>query len=131
MSWVDQTLAEYGQGLGLDRLAFNDDGVASLEFEQLGALFIEKIEDLEAGDAVLVYMVREVDRPTAALYAKALELCHWDENPPFLVNASLRDERFLTFSTRLPQTDFSLPNMERLVGLLDDYHTRVTEGIAA
>lgn len=42
MSWVDQTLADYGRSLGFESLEFNDSGVAQLSFEHLGQLYFER-----------------------------------------------------------------------------------------
>ena len=126
MSWVDQILDEYGRGIGLDRLVFNEQGVASLQFEDIGSLFIERLDD-----AVLLYLVQEIERPTAEIYGRALELCHWDQNYPFVVNAALRGEKYLAFSTRLSETEFSLPTMERIIALFDQLHQQVKESVTA
>lgn len=126
MGFVDQTLDDYGRGVGLDDLRFNEQGVASLHFEEMGTLLVERLED-----AVLVYLIREIERPNSEVYARALELCHWDHNPPYLVNVALRHEGYLAFSVRLDQTEFSLPTIERVVALLDSFHTQAIEGVVA
>ena len=123
MSWVDETLADYGRSLGLPTLEFNDDGVASVRFERLGELYIERLED-----GVLIYVTREYDQPDATLYANALAACHWELNPPMPVNSSLHGDRLLVFSATLADSEFDVPATERTIDYLGRMHDVVLEG---
>lgn len=126
MSWVEQTVAEFGRGLGMDRLQFNEQGVVTLASDRLGALFIERTDG-----AVLVYLARSLDRPSGEAYARALDACHWRHNHPFLVSAGLRQETGLVFAVRLAENQFDLPTLERTIALLDELHREVREGAPA
>ena len=126
MTWVDDVLADFGRSLGIDGLAFNDSNVVSLKFEVTGDLYIEHV-----GDDVLIYVIREIDRPGKEIYAAALELCHWRHNHPFGVNAALRGEGHLVFAVNLPEREFSVPAMEQLLQFLGQLHDQALEGAAA
>ena len=126
MSWVNDVLADFGRSLGIEHLAFNEAGVVSLKFEVLGDLYIERMED-----GILVYLMRDLNRPGKEVYAAALELCHWQHNHPFQVNAALRGDRSLVFAVNLAESDFSVPAMEQLMQFLGHLHEQVLEGAPA
>lgn len=126
MSWVEQTVAEFGRGLGIDGLRFNEQGVVTLATERMGTLFIERAEQ-----AVLVYLVQPLDRASGEAYARALDACHWRHNHPFVVSAGLRQETGLLFAVRLTESEFDLPTLERAISLLDELHREVREGVPA
>ncbi len=126
MSWVNEALADYGRSIGIDSLTFNEAGVASLKFELLGDLYIE-----QADAGVLVYLMREIERPSAEIYAAALEVCHWQHNHAYQVNPSLRGERYLILAVNLTEEDFSVPTLEQLLQLLGQLHDQALEGAPA
>lgn len=128
MNWADNVLADFGRSLGLPSLEFNEAGVASLKFEVLGDLYIEKVDN---GENVLIYVVRELDRPSREIFIKALELCHWENHHPFAVNAALRGDRHLVFSVNLPANEFSMQTLEQLIQFFGQLHDQAKEGIAA
>ncbi|MBI1247968.1 hypothetical protein GC197_09030 [bacterium] len=128
MSWVDDVLADFGHSLGLPSLEFNEAGVACLSFEILGDLYIENINH---GENVLIYVVRELDRPSREIFIKALDLCHWENHHPYSVNAALRGEKHLVFAVNLPGREFSVPAIEQLIQLFQQLHDQAKEGIAA
>ena len=126
MSWVDDVLADFGRSMGIEGLAFNDSNVVSLKFEVTGDLYIERMDD-----GILVYVMREIDRPSKEIYAAALELCHWRHNHPFAVNPALRGDRHLVFAVNLTEAEFSMPTMEQLLQFLGQLHDQALEGAAA
>lgn len=126
MSWMDQALSDYGSTLGLPGLAFDDRDVVKLVFEYTGALYIERA----AGD-MLIYLCREIDRPSAEIYAQALSLCHWRHNHPFAANPALRQDRTLVFSVRLKEEEVSVPALRQAIRLLGHLHDQTVDGAAA
>lgn len=114
MSWIDDAVSDFGRTMGLEPLAFNSSGVINLVFEVSGALYLER-----ADSALLVYLCREIDRPSAELYAAALELCHWRHNHDYPVNAALHQDKTLVFSVRLTEEQVSVPALEQVIQLLD------------
>jgi type III secretion system chaperone SycN len=126
MSYVEQTVADWGRSLGMERLEFNDQGVVSLVSEKLGALFIER-----NNEAVLIYLVRPLDRASGEAYARALDACHWRHNLPFVATPALRHDQNLLFAVHLAESQFDLPTLERVISLLDELHREVREGVPA
>lgn len=123
MSWVDDTIRDFGRGMGMEDLALNHNGLLCLDFEALGSLFIEQAEE-----AVLVYLVRELPRHDTVNLQRALALCHYREGLPFAVNVAFREENHLVFIARVPENDFSLPTLEKSIDLLTKLHQKVLEG---
>lgn len=123
MSWVDDTIRDFGRGMGMEDLALNNSGLLCLDFEALGSLFIEQAEE-----AVLVYLVREMPRHDTLNLQRAMTLCHYREGLPFAVNAAFREENHLVFIARVSENDFSLPTLERAIDLLTKLHQKVLEG---
>jgi type III secretion system chaperone SycN len=126
MSWVEGTVADFGRGMGIDGFAFNAHGVASLVSETLGSLFLERLHG-----AVLVYLVRPLDRPSGEALERALDACHWRHNRPYLATPGLRHDVDLLFAVRLAEGEFDLPTLERVISLLDQLHREVREGVPA
>jgi len=123
MNWVDDTIDEFGKQMGLSGLTLNDQGIARLSFEKMGALFIER-----RADEVLVYLVREMASVDGRILCRVLELCHHRNQHPFTVQPGLREDRGVIFLARIPESDFQLPTLERVVGLLNELHDRVSQG---
>lgn len=113
MSWIEDTLADFGKTMGISPLAFSGQGVVRLCFVKMGTLFIER----GAGE-VLVYLVREPAAVDGTALRRALELCHYRHQHPVTVQAGLHGDSQLIFLARIPETDFQLPVLERVVGLL-------------
>ncbi|PTY03409.1 hypothetical protein DB346_05875 [Verrucomicrobia bacterium LW23] len=121
MTNANQTLTEFGRSIGIPTLSFTN-GVASLSIDAVGTLYLE-----EEPDGVLLYISRELSFATVPKYRKALALCHYRERLPLQVNAGLRGERELTFSTRLEEAAFTVPQLELAVDVLRGLHDRTED----
>lgn len=126
MALTDDILSEYGRGLGLPSLGFNDAGICSLRFDRLGDLFIERLQD-----SLLVYLVRYHGRFETEALVAALAVGHWSNNPPFPVNAAVSGESALMFSLTLSASELNLPTVERAVSFLGRLHDSMQKGITA
>ncbi len=122
MSWVDQTVSEFGQTLGMSDLAFDNNGLIQLAFERSGTLFLER-----ADNEVLAYLVRQVPSTSTAVFRRALSSCHYEHQHPVVIQAGLRGDSELTFLARIPESDFQLPLLERVFQLLDELHNKIAE----
>jgi type III secretion system chaperone SycN len=126
MNWIDESLADFGRSMGLESLAFSDQGVVSLVFEAWGELYLERLHN-----GLLVYLCRGLDRPDAGLYARALELCHWRHNYPFPVNPAVHEDKVLVFSVQLSEQDgVTGPALDEVVRLLTRLHDQTHEVVA-
>lgn len=77
---------------------------------------------------MLVYLVREVPFAGEPQFSAALEMCHWEQNLPYAVNAGLSGDQHLVFSTNLSETEFDIPTIEQVLGQLANLHDRALEG---
>ncbi len=126
MSWLNGVVEDFGRSLGIEALNFNDSGIVSLKFERLGDFFIERGEG-----SVLLYLVREIDRPGPEIYSAALELCHWRNQQPFHVNPALSGDRQLVFAVNLEEQKFNVPTIEQILHHLGQLHDQAFEGVTA
>ncbi|NJN46462.1 MAG: hypothetical protein HC808_08285 [Candidatus Competibacteraceae bacterium] len=122
MSVGNQVLAEFGHSMGMGDLTWPDSGVVVLEFESRGELYLE-----DRDDALLVYLVRNIDTRggTLNLLKNALQLCHYRQVLPYVVQVGLRGESSLVFLIRLPANEANLPELERVLDTLTNLHDRV------
>ena len=126
MTWIDDALAEFGRSLGLETLEFNEQGVLSLAYEVSGDLYLERMEN-----CLLIYLCRELQRPDGALFASALDVCHWRHNHAFPVNPALYENNQLVFSVRLREEDVTVPTLEEVIQLLNRLHDHALQEAAA
>jgi type III secretion system chaperone SycN len=122
MTWMDDTISEFGRSMGLTNLAFDQEGLICLDFESLGTLFLEK-----ADEYMLIYLAREVPPHETGILGRALALCHFRHNLPFAVNTAFGADDRLFFLVRLVENDVSLPILEKSIDLLSQLHSRVRE----
>jgi len=120
MSWIEQTIAEFGRGLGIDDLRLNERRHVQLALGSGGLLGIEVVED-----TVLVFLSREVSPHDPELRMRALRLCHFKRQWPFPVQAGLRGNDRLILLARIPERQFSLSTLEQAMDLLVRLHGMV------
>ena len=125
MSWVEDTIREFGAGIGMEDLRLSAEGLVSLDIEAMGTLFIEQTEE-----DMLVYLVRQFPEYETDIYAGALAACHFSEALPFAIHAALHDENRLVFIARMSRKEFSLPILEQVIDLLNRMHDNIAEGSA-
>lgn len=120
MSWIDDTVTAYGQGLGINRLALPRDGALELNFERRGTLALE-----QAGEDLLIYLARDYPFAPRRVLVDALSLCHWRHNRPFEVRAAMREDRIVLL-IRLQGREVSVATLERSVDLLSQLHDQLS-----
>jgi type III secretion chaperone SycN len=113
MSWIDDSVAEFGRGLDIDHLALNDRGLVSLVFERSGTLFLEQVNGY-----LLIYLTREIAAKDDSLVLRALSLCHYRNGHPYDLSAAMKGEDRLTFLARIPEREVSPPVLEAAFALL-------------
>ena len=130
MSWVHDTLADYGRRIGIERLDFGSHGVAQLQLESGGLVAVEPVER-EGQDEVLVYIGRPAGHDAGRVYAAALAKAHHSHGGPFALQVALRGhgpEALLLALTRLPERSFTPQTLAHAVDhlrrWLDEVHGR-------
>lgn len=117
MTWVAQTIAEFGRTVGIEGLALDGNGLAQLALAGGGSL------SLEAGeDELLVYMVRPVSPHDTDARLRALGLCRSDRPWQWPVQTGRHGEDGLIFLVRLPEREVSLSSLEQALDTLTRLH---------
>lgn len=120
MSWVEDTLRTFGESIQMSDLDFNHNGVVCLNIEKMGTLYLEK-----GNETVRIYLSREKPEFESGYPARALQAVHYRENLPFPVTAAMRNDNTLVFIAVIPESDFSPPNLDRILEILTQLHDRV------
>lgn len=120
MSWVEDTLRTFGESIQINDLDFNHNGVVCLNIEKTGTLYLEK-----GDDTVRIYLSREKQPYETDYAARALSAVHYRENLPFPITAAMRDDNTLIFIAVIPESDFSPPNLDRILEILTQLHDNV------
>ncbi len=123
MSYVDDTVRQFGKMMGFSGLSLGEDGRMALAFERRGTLLVEK-----AGGEVLVSLSREVPAHRPGVLEKAMALCHYASGLPLMVNPALDKNRRLFFACRMPEREFSVPALERALEVLTHLQDQAAEG---
>lgn len=119
MGWIDDAIAEFGRGMGIESLALGNERLASLAFERSGTLFLEATEG-----HLLIYMMRDVPARDETLALRALSLCHFRNGLPYDLSPAMKGEDRLIFIARVPEREVSLPVLENTFALLVRLHER-------
>lgn len=123
--WLHDTLAQFGQQLGLPGLSIGDNGAAQLELQAGGILAVEPAP--QAGD-VLVYLGRPIGFDGPAVLRQALARAHHSAASTLPVQVALRGdgpEALLLVLVRVPEREFTTPMLSRVV----DYLGRWSDGV--
>jgi type III secretion system chaperone SycN len=124
VSGPDDFLAVLAQDLGLDALEWSDRNTLVLEIESSGTLYLER------RDAVLLlYLVREIpkEQDLDSVMQRALRLCHYRQGIPAPVYPAMRGDDLLVFLVKIPTTQATLPEFQRVLALLGDLHDKAME----
>jgi type III secretion system chaperone SycN len=122
MSLAAQTVAEFGQSLGLDALELTARQGVVLSIESIGTLSFDLAGANE--DAVLVSLSRPQHRPSEADWAGLLARTHFRARHALPVRVGVwRDD--LVLAVLLPVEDFTLPRIQEAIQTLDQCHRAV------
>ncbi|WP_374608481.1 hypothetical protein [Diaphorobacter nitroreducens] len=123
--WIQDTLAQFGQQLGLPDLSLGEGGAAELSLQAGGMLAVEPAP--QTGD-VLVYLGRPIGFDGPTVLRNALARAHHGMGGVLPVQVALRGdgpEALLLVLARIPERDFTLAALSRVV----DYLGRWSDGV--
>ena len=115
--WIDDTLADFGRRLGLDRLDCGAHGVAQLALAGGGLIAVEPVRRGDAGE-VLIYVGRPAGHDAPRLLRRALALAHHGQAGAQAVQVALRGQgpdALLLALLRMPARAFTPQSLDRAV----------------
>lgn len=117
MNWIEDTLRQFGQNIGIGDLGFNSRQLCCLALERSGVLYIERKDRV-----VVVYLAKEIPYIHEGVLEKALKLCHPGTLRSLPVVAGLNGSNELVFLARVKEEEFSLPTLEEAIRLVKELH---------
>lgn len=130
MSWVHESLAEFGRRLGLDDFSTGPFGVAQLRLASGGLLAVEPVRRGMV-DEVLIYVGRPLGFEADALCRRALEKAHFSHGGPYPVQVAARGDgaqAVLLILTRLPERAFTVQTLGHAVDYLERWFDELRNG---
>ena len=124
MSWVNDTLSEFGRQLGLTDLNFGEHGAAQLVFQSGALLAVEPVTRGDI-DEVLVYVSRPVGFNGPRLLRQALVKAHFKEAGVLDIQVSTRgqgSDLALLALVRMPARNFTLQTLDHAFDYLNRWH---------
>lgn len=115
MSWIESTLKEFGNDININNLEFNQDGVICLEFSNEKSFYIEKGDDF-----FILYLAVKIPINKSISLSEALSMTHYKYNRKWQINAGLRDDDTIVFIVRIAPDEFTLPNIESILEMLNN-----------
>lgn len=117
-AWIDDTLGQFGEQLGLPGLCLGAHGVAQLELQAGGLL---AVEPAPGGADVLVYLGRPLGFDGSTVLRQALARAHHAAAHPTPVQLAVRGDgpdALLLVLVRVPAQEFSVHALGRAVEYL-------------
>jgi len=123
VSWLDETLADFGRRIGVGPLSFGDKGFVQMSLSQGGMLGAS-----HAGDEVRLWLSRPLSHHQRSALERALAECDFRRGGAFALQAGLRGEDELVLLARIPERDFTTPALEQALDTLTRLHERARNG---
>jgi type III secretion system chaperone SycN len=122
---ADQTVADFGRSMGMDGLAFDENGLVCLDIERTGTLYLEYRQQEQQ---VLVYLARTMDSLQEQWLEQALARCHYQYNHPMDISCGLKGDNILFFLVTFTENAFIVNSLHRALDLLVQQHDAVVKG---
>lgn len=113
MTWIDESIRQYGRTIGAQNLSLSEQGLLCLDFERKGRLQMELVEG-----ALLIYLSRHLPGYDREKTSQVLEACSHQRHHPFPLHAALKDDTLFVLA-RIPERDVTPPVLEQCIKLLE------------
>ncbi|MDB5840272.1 MAG: hypothetical protein JWQ23_2224 [Herminiimonas sp.] len=123
MNWIQQTIAEFGQSLGIPGLALDPDNRLDLAIESGESISIRYLPDLPLKE-VLVSRSKPLAYNRPGQLRRALRLVDFRLPTGWPVQAALSEDA-LIFNMRIPERSFVLNTLEQAIAQLGEMHKSV------
>ncbi|MBS1196622.1 MAG: hypothetical protein H6R18_407 [Proteobacteria bacterium] len=130
MSWINETLAEFGRQMGLSNFGPGMHGVAQLRLESGALLAVESVQRGRA-DEVLVCFAQPLGFDAENLRRRALEKVHFSHGGPYPIQIATRgdgSQTMLLMLIRLQDRAFTVQTLSHAVDYLNRWFDELREG---
>lgn len=111
---IDHAIQAFGQRLGLASLSLSPEGLARLDIEGLGSLYLETAGQ---GGELLVYLASPIPGHDTRQYRRLLELCDYRRGEPYPLSAGVYSGTAVV-ATRLPAERVDDAQLENVLRFL-------------
>lgn len=115
---LDYEIEAFGRRLGLDSLVFSPQGVACLNIENVGSLYLEKSEGRGRGE-LLVYVSAPLPVPDNGATRRLLEICDYRHGHAMPIFAGAFSGRAVLL-TRMEESTVTAAGIENALRMLTD-----------
>jgi type III secretion system chaperone SycN len=123
MTWVNETIRDFGISIGLPELMLNERGILDLDLPNEARLRIAHLAHLPVPEVVLS---RSETRfyPTSAMLAELLKLNDFRNSSEWPIQTAISDHE-LCISVRIPERSFVVNAMEQALSSLQKIHVNI------
>lgn len=111
---IEREIAEFGRRMGMPSFALSADGLAALDVEGLGRLYLERGPDDARERELLVYVALPVPDYDTQAPRRVLEACHYRHAHPLPLAGGLHNGNIVLI-TRLPASRATAADIEKAV----------------
>ena len=123
MTWVNDTIREFGISIGLPELMLNERGILDLDLPNEARLRIAHLAHLPVPEVVLSRS-ETMFYPTPALLTELLKLNDFRNPSEWPVQTAITDHE-LCISVRIPERSFVVNAMEQAFSSLKNMHVSI------
>lgn len=120
MTWVNDTIRDFGNSIGLPELMLNERGILELDLPNEARLRIAHLAHLPVPEVVLSRS-ETVFYPTSAMLAELLKLNDFRNSSEWPIQTAIND-RDLCISVRIPERAFVMNVMEQAFLSIKNFH---------
>jgi type III secretion system chaperone SycN len=126
MNWVDQTIAAFGQTIGIPGLSLSPNGSVDLVLEHGGSLSLRHLGDSVPAE-VVVQRSKPLEFAPERQIRRALRLSDFRHPSSWPTQVAVDDD-LLILAMRMPERSFSLDSLEQAISELVRMHAFIAEG---
>lgn len=123
MTWINDTMRDFGNSIGLPELTLNDRGILDLDLPNDRRLRIAHLHQLPVPEVVLSRS-QSLFYPQHSVLSALLKLNDFRNSTEWTVQTAL-SERELFIAVRIPERSFVVNVMEQAFAALQYIHTNI------
>jgi type III secretion system chaperone SycN len=123
MTWVNDTIRDFGISIGLPELMLNERGILDLDLPNEARLRIAHLAHLPVPEVVLSRS-ETIFYPTSSMLTELLKLNDFRNSSEWPIQTAINDHE-LCISVRIPERSFVVNAMEQAISSLQNIHVNI------